>query len=41
MSALNVFGFLSGRDATDPLQNARTAEAWLHELPALDVMERQ
>lgn len=42
MSALNVFGFrLSGRDASDPLQNPRTAGAWLHELPALDIMERQ
>lgn len=41
MSALNVFSFLSGKDATDPLQNPRTAAAWLHELPALDVIERQ
>ena len=42
MSALNVFGFrLSGRDVPDPLQNPRTAGAWLHELPALDIMERQ
>jgi len=41
VSALNVFGFLSGKDATDPLQNPRTAGAWLHDLPALDVMERQ
>ncbi|MDQ6618099.1 MAG: hypothetical protein M3Z31_00125 [Pseudomonadota bacterium] len=41
MSALNVFNFLSSRDTTDPLQNPRTAAAWLHELPALDVMERQ
>ncbi|MEP7208536.1 MAG: hypothetical protein ABI920_16480 [Casimicrobiaceae bacterium] len=42
MSALNVFGFLlPGRDDTDPLQNPRSAAAWLHDLPALDVMERQ
>ncbi len=37
-----MFGFLlPGRDDTDPLQSPRSAAAWLHDLPVLDVMERQ
>jgi hypothetical protein len=38
-----MFGFLTpqGRETTDPLQNAKTAAAWLRQLPALDVIGRQ
>ena len=38
-----MFGFLTPqpKDAPDPLQNVKTAAAWLRQLPALDVMGRQ
>jgi hypothetical protein len=38
-----MFGFLTpqGKESTDPLQNAKTAAAWLRQLPALDVIGRQ
>ena len=38
-----MFGFLTpqGKDSPDPLQNAKTAAAWLRQLPALDVVGRQ
>jgi cyclic-di-GMP-binding protein len=38
-----MFGFLTpqGRESADPLQNAKTAAAWLRQLPALDVIGRQ
>ena len=38
-----MFGFLTphGREAADPLQNAKTATAWLRQLPAMDVVGRQ
>jgi hypothetical protein len=38
-----MFGFLTphGREAADPLQNAKTAATWLRQLPALDVIGRQ
>ncbi len=38
-----MFGFLTpqGRDSADPLQNAKTAAAWLRQLPSLDVIGRQ
>ncbi|MEP6944041.1 MAG: hypothetical protein ABI981_13945 [Betaproteobacteria bacterium] len=38
-----MFGFLTpqGKDALDPLQNAKSAAAWLRQLPALDVIGRQ
>jgi hypothetical protein len=38
-----MFGFLHSpaKDATDPLVSARSASAWLGELPALDVIGRQ
>jgi cyclic-di-GMP-binding protein len=38
-----MLGFLTpqAREAADPLQNAKTAAAWLRELPALDVIGRQ
>ncbi|HEX4884928.1 MAG TPA: hypothetical protein VFX05_12370 [Casimicrobiaceae bacterium] len=38
-----MFGFLNpqGRDGSDPLVSARTAAAWLKQLPALDVIGRQ
>ncbi|MEO6747989.1 MAG: hypothetical protein ABI294_00195 [Casimicrobiaceae bacterium] len=38
-----MFGFLtsSSKDATDPLVSAKSASAWLRQLPALDVIGRQ
>lgn len=38
-----MFGFLttSGKDAADPLVSAKTASAWLRQLPTLDVIGRQ
>jgi hypothetical protein len=38
-----MFGFLnpSVRDAGDPLVSAKSAAAWLHELPSLDIVARQ
>jgi len=38
-----MLGFLSpqAKDAGDPLQNAKSAAAWLRQLPALDVIGRQ
>ena len=38
-----MFGFLTpqGKDSADSLQNAKTAAAWLRQLPALDVIGRQ
>jgi hypothetical protein len=38
-----MFGFLSpqGRETADPLQSAKSAAAWLRQLPALDVIGRQ
>jgi cyclic-di-GMP-binding protein len=38
-----MFGFLTpqARESIDPLQNAKTAAAWLRQLPALDVIGRQ
>ena len=38
-----MFGFLTpqGKDSADPLQNAKTAAAWLRQLPSLDVIGRQ
>ncbi|MEP7062361.1 MAG: hypothetical protein ABI881_08180 [Betaproteobacteria bacterium] len=38
-----MFGFLtsSGKDVADPLVSAKTASAWLRQLPALDVIGRQ
>ncbi len=38
-----MFGFLSpqAKETADPLQNAKTAQAWLRQLPALDVIGRQ
>jgi len=38
-----MFGFLTpqAKDSADPLQNARSAAAWLRQLPALDVIGRQ
>jgi len=39
----SMFGFLSPqtKDSADPLQNAKSAAAWLRQLPALDVIGRQ
>ena len=38
-----MFGFLTpqAKDSADPLQNAKTAAAWLRQLPSLDVIGRQ
>jgi hypothetical protein len=38
-----MLGFLTpqAKDAADPLQNAKSAAAWLRQLPALDVVGRQ
>src|SRR6476619_6298737 len=38
-----MFGFLTPqpKDTADPLQNAKTAQSWLRQLPALDVIGRQ
>src|SRR5271169_1009484 len=38
-----MFGFLTpqGKESADPLQNAKSAAAWLRQLPALDVIGRQ
>ena len=37
-----MLGFLiPAREAADPLQNAKSAAAWLRQLPALDVVGRQ
>ena len=38
-----MLGFLTpqAKDAADPLQNAKSASAWLRQLPALDVIGRQ
>jgi hypothetical protein len=38
-----MFGFLTpqAKETADPLQNAKTAAAWLRQLPALDVIGRQ
>jgi cyclic-di-GMP-binding protein len=38
-----MLGFLTpqGKEAADPLQNAKSAAAWLRQLPALDVIGRQ
>jgi hypothetical protein len=38
-----MLGFLTpqAKDAPDPLQNAKSAAAWLRQLPALDVIGRQ
>src|SRR5438552_8184015 len=38
-----MLGFLTplAKDAADPLQNAKSAAAWLRQLPALDVIGRQ
>jgi hypothetical protein len=38
-----MFGFLnpSVRDAGDPMVSAKSAAAWLHELPSLDIVARQ
>lgn len=38
-----MFGFLNsqGKDAADPLVNARVASGWLKQLPVLDVIGRQ
>src|SRR5271169_4082460 len=38
-----MFGLLTPqtKDPADPLQNAKTAAAWLRQLPALDVIGRQ
>jgi cyclic-di-GMP-binding protein len=38
-----MFGFLTpqAKEAADPLQNAKSAAAWLRQLPALDVVGRQ
>src|SRR5437016_1293076 len=38
-----MLGFLTpqAKDATDPLQSAKSAAAWLRQLPALDVIGRQ
>jgi len=38
-----MFGFLTpqSRESSDPLQNAKSAAAWLRQLPALDVIGRQ
>ena len=39
----SMLGFLTptGKEYADPLQNAKTAAAWLRQLPALDVIGRQ
>jgi len=41
--AKSMFGFLTPqtKDSSDPLQNAKSAAAWLRQLPALDVIGRQ
>src|SRR3954447_25578383 len=38
-----MFGFLNPtvRDAGDPMVSAKSAAAWLHELPSLDIVARQ
>ncbi len=38
-----MFGFLTpqAKESADPLQNAKSAAAWLRQLPALDVIGRQ
>src|SRR5438067_9221199 len=38
-----MLGFLTplAKDAADPLQNAKSAAAWLRQLPSLDVIGRQ
>jgi len=38
-----MFGFLTpqAKETADPLQNAKTAQSWLRQLPALDVIGRQ
>ena len=38
-----MLGFLTpqGKDAADPMPNAKSAAAWLRQLPALDVIGRQ